>query len=93
MIEPGGCHPEPHGRTEFRAKVVRPRSPLAFAGMGIEIAAPIVLFMYVGYRMDGWLDSAPWLFLTGSMLGIVLGFYNLFRRALPSKQDREGRGE
>ena len=44
---------------------------------------PIVLFMFAGYMLDGWLDSGPWLFLVGALAGIAVAFYVLFRRILP----------
>ena len=57
-------------------------APRALVGLGIEMAASIVLCMYAGYRMDRWLDTKPLWFLVGAILGMVLGFYNFFRRVL-----------
>ena len=51
-----------------------------FIGLGFEMVAPIVLLMYVGYRLDAWLGSKPWLFLLGALLGIAVGFYGMFKR-------------
>lgn len=65
-------------------------SPRGLMGLGIELAAPIVLCMYVGYRMDRWLETAPWLFVVGSFLGITVSFYSLFRRVMPSRRDPDG---
>ena len=48
--------------------------------MGFEIAVPVILCTYVGYRADSWLGTAPWLLVVASMLGIAVAFYNLFRR-------------
>ena len=67
-----------------------PRSPYALFGLGFEIAAPVVLLMYAGYRLDLWLGSEPWLTLLGALLGVVIGFANLFRRV---RQQAEGAGE
>jgi len=49
-----------------------------------------VLCMYVGYRVDRWLGTSPWLFLAGSFLGITVSFYNLFRRVMPGKRNPNG---
>jgi len=49
-------------------------------GLGFEIAAPVILCTYCGYKADSWLGTAPWLLVVGSMLGIAVAFYNLFRR-------------
>lgn len=62
----------------------------ALMGLGIEMAVPIVLCMYVGYRVDRWLETAPWFFLVGSFLGIAISFYNLFRRVMPGGRNPNG---
>lgn len=59
-------------------------------GLGIEMAVPLVLFMYVGYRVDRWLETAPWFFVVGAFLGITVSFYNLFRRVLPPRRKPDG---
>ena len=60
-----------------------PRSPYQYLSLGFEMIVPVVLFMFAGYMLDGWLGSGPWLFLVGALVGIAVGFYNLFRRFLP----------
>lgn len=65
-------------------------SPKALFGLGFEIAVPIVLLMYVGYRLDGWWETTPWLFLVGAILGIAIGFYNFFKRVLPPRKGPNG---
>lgn len=53
-----------------------------FAGMGVEFAAGIVVFVLVGYWIDSKLDSAPIGVVTGALLGCVGGMYNLIRNAI-----------
>ena len=60
----------------------RTHNVIRLVGLGIEMAASIVLCMYAGYRLDRWLDTKPWWFLAGALLGVVLGFYSFFRRVL-----------
>jgi len=57
-----------------------PLKGVQFMSLGIEMVVPIVLLMYVGYRLDAWLGSRPWLFLLGAFLGIAVGFYGMFKR-------------
>ncbi|HXV74992.1 MAG TPA: AtpZ/AtpI family protein [Candidatus Polarisedimenticolaceae bacterium] len=64
-----------------------PPSPKAFIGAGIEMAVAIVLFMYVGYRLDGWLASAPWCFVGGALVGVAVAFYGFFKRVRPAGHD------
>lgn len=65
-------------------------TPRALAGLGVELVVPIVVFMYIGYRMDRWLETSPWLFVVGSFLGIAISFYNLFRRVMPDRGNPDG---
>jgi len=62
-------------------------NPKAFMGLGIEMAVSFVLFMYAGHRLDGWLGTAPWLFVTGALVGVAVAFYVFFRRVLPARKD------
>jgi F0F1-type ATP synthase assembly protein I len=57
--------------------------PRGLVGLGIEIAVTIVIFMYVGHRLDGWLGTEPWCFTGGSLVGVAVAFYSFFRRVLP----------
>jgi F0F1-type ATP synthase assembly protein I len=59
--------------------------------LGLEIAVTVTLFLYGGYRLDGWLETRPWLMLLGALLGMSVAFYNMFRRiaALGSNKGSE----
>jgi len=41
--------------------------------------AAIILFAWIGYRLDKVWDSEPWGLVFGAIIGIVVGFYNFFR--------------
>lgn len=41
--------------------------------------AAIVLFAWIGYRLDKLWDSEPWGLVIGAVIGIVVGFYNFVR--------------
>jgi F0F1-type ATP synthase assembly protein I len=64
----------------------RGRSPWSHFGLGFEIAVPIVLGLYGGYRLDLWLETSPWFLMVGAMLGMALGFYAFFKQVLPSRR-------
>jgi F0F1-type ATP synthase assembly protein I len=57
--------------------------PTAYLGLGFEIVGPVVLLMFAGYKVDGWLGSQPLWLLVGGILGIVVSLYNVFRRFSP----------
>ena len=69
----------------------RSRSPLAYVGLGLEIAIPMVLFLLLGHKLDGWLETRPWLTVLGAFVGMSVTFYNLYRRI--SKPPAGGSGE
>lgn len=55
------------------------------------MAVTIVLFMYAGYRLDAWLETGPWLFTAGSLVGVAVAFYSFFRRVLPRSGPGDGK--
>lgn len=67
-------------------------SPLALAGIGIELALYVAICGGAGYMVDRWLGTEPWIFLVGSALGMVAGFYMLFRRVLHADGGGAGKG-
>lgn len=52
---------------------------------GVAYAAALSLFFSVaalcgvGWVVDRWLGTKPWLMVTGLVLGAIVGFYQLFR--------------
>jgi F0F1-type ATP synthase assembly protein I len=59
------------------------------ANLGLEIALPVVLLVFAGYKIDGWLDSRPWFLLGGALLGIAVALYRVFQRVLEDVRDGE----
>ncbi|MDH3582823.1 MAG: AtpZ/AtpI family protein [Phycisphaerae bacterium] len=60
----------------------RPRSPLRFLGVGLELGGVVAVMAWIGYGIDQWLDSRPWGIVTMALLGVTGGLYNLIKRAL-----------
>ena len=44
-----------------------------------QLSGSLVFWLLVGYFLDRWLGTRPWLLVAGSVLGIGLGFYLFFR--------------
>lgn len=65
------------------------KSPMAHAGIGLEMAAPIVVFVFIGYKLDERWGTDPWLVVLGAALGMTVGFYSLFKRYLPKKSNTD----
>ena len=55
-----------------RGDVITAANPWSFVGMGFEIAVPVMLFTFLGYKADGWLGTEPWLLVVGALLGMAL---------------------
>ena len=56
---------------------------MRLVGLGMEFAVTVVLGLAVGYYLDRWLGTKPWLLMVGVVLGGVLGFYGFLRRLTP----------
>lgn len=53
------------------------------AGKGVELVAGILVFALLGYWVDQKFERIrPWGLVTGSILGIIGGLYNLVRQSL-----------
>lgn len=52
-----------------------------YLGLGIQLAAGVIIFYYLGSWADGKLHTAPWFMLVGVLIGVVGGFIKFFRTA------------
>ena len=44
-----------------------------------SLVGAILLFGAIGYAIDRWRGTAPWFLLSGLILGVVVGFYELIK--------------
>ena len=63
------------------------------AGVGLQFAGAIVLFLFVGRWLDSRLGTEPWLLLLGVVIGAVGGFYSMYRQLVILPRERRGPGE
>lgn len=64
------------------------------AGVGLQFAAAIVLFLFLGRWLDGKLGTDPWLTLAGVVVGAVGGFLSMYRQLVVVPRERaERKGE
>lgn len=49
------------------------------ARVGVELAVTIMVGALLGYGLDRWLSTRPWLMIAGLLLGTIAGFRNLYR--------------
>jgi ATP synthase protein I len=56
-----------------------PLSGARFAGIGIQFAASILLFLYAGKWLDAKLGTAPVFLIVGVFVGAGASFYSIYR--------------
>jgi ATP synthase protein I len=54
------------------------KSGIAYAA-GISLFAAVVSGLLIGWLLDRWLGTRPWLLVTGVVLGSAAGFYEFIR--------------
>ena len=55
---------------------------IRYSGIGLELAGATIGLALVGYWIDGKFGTSPWGLLSGVVIGIVGGLYNLVRESL-----------
>ena len=67
------------------------RSALAdsgrYAGLGLQMAASIGFFLWLGWEADQWLGWTPALTLLGAFVGAGGGFYSIYRHLVPGARE------
>ena len=49
--------------------------------MSTEMVAAVVVGTIIGFILDSWFDTKPWLILTFFFVGVIAGILNVFRSA------------
>jgi ATP synthase protein I len=66
-----------------------PNEGAQFLGVGLQLAASIVLFLFIGQWLDRRLGTEPWLLLIGVFVGAGAGFYSLYRQLMTAQKKRD----
>jgi len=56
-----------------------------FAGVGLQFAVSIIVFLYLGQWLDRRLGTAPWFLLVGVFLGAGASFYSMYRKLMAAQ--------
>ncbi len=59
--------------------------------VGISMVTPILLGLYIGKKLDGWLKTSPLFLLIFIILGIGASFTNLFKIVEKSSGNKKGK--
>jgi hypothetical protein len=73
--------------------VTRLANPAAseLAGLGVQYALTIVVFVFAGVWLDGRLHTSPWLTLVGAFVGAGGGMYAMYLRAVAAQRRHDGK--
>ena len=79
-------------RTEGSAEPHAGASAGTYLGLGLQFAASIVIFLFVGQWLDRRFGTEPWLLLIGVFVGAGGGFYSIYRKLMADlRRDEERR--
>ena len=58
-----------------------------YGSLGIEMTASVLIGTFIGYWIDKWLGTSPWILIIGFIFGAAAGFRNLYR--FIAREDRD----
>lgn len=62
-----------------------------YMGLGLQFAAAIILFAFLGQWLDRRFGTDPWLLLVGVFTGAGGGFYSIYRKLMADLEREERR--
>lgn len=60
-----------------------------YSALGFEMALSVVIGLGIGYYLDKWLGTAPWLMILWMGFGFAAGVRSLYRAAVRSGKELE----
>ena len=57
-----------------------------YAGVGLQFALAIVVFMFAGMWLDRALGTSPWLLILFVFGGAAAGFYSIYRKLMAAQR-------
>ena len=60
-----------------------------FAGVGLQFAVSILVFLYLGQWLDRKLGTGPWFLIGGVFLGAGASFYSMYRKLMAAQERDE----
>jgi ATP synthase protein I len=62
---------------EDRGKIVRQIA--SYSTLGLEMGLSVAVGAIIGFYLDKWLHSEPWLLIVFLIFGVIAGFRSLYR--------------
>jgi F0F1-type ATP synthase assembly protein I len=80
---------DPRGSTR-RGGVAGAVTGAEFAGIGLQFALTILVFVFAGVWLDKRLGTSPWFVLVFVFVGAGGGFYSMYRRVTAAQRKTDG---
>jgi hypothetical protein len=77
---------EPGGQGRGAGRHPAAPSPGEYAGVGLQFALTIVVFMFAGMWLDRALGTSPWLLILLVFGGASAGFYSIYRKLMSAQR-------
>lgn len=83
------------GPGEERRAARRRQMALQMTALGLEFSAAVIGGLFVGYYLDEWLGTGPWLLLIGTLGGLatavirILALTKRFQRLRDDERERD----
>ncbi len=63
--------------------------------IGLHLVSGIIVGTFIGYMLDKYFNSSPWLTIIFFFLGIIAGFYNMYKDAKKyiAKEEKENQDQ
>jgi len=81
----GGRTNRPERRDQFTGRGSA-LSGTEFAGIGVQFALTILVFVFAGLWLDRRLGTSPWLVVICVFAGAAGGFYSMYRRVTAAQR-------
>ena len=87
-----GRTPRVHSSTGFASLAKSYRDVAPYLGLGIQLAATIVICFFLGRWLDQVLNTAPWLMIIGAFVGAGGGLYSFLKTVIElGRKEKEKR--
>lgn len=81
---------EPH-RSDDGREPAAGSSVAVYAGLGLQFALSILVFLYLGQWLDRRFGTEPWLLLISVFVGAGGSFYSIYRKLMADLRRQEER--
>ena len=79
-------HRRPRRQKSSYSNAFRDAGP--YLTLGLELGLTMIAWSVIGYLLDRWLETTPWLTMAGVLIGMVSLFIQLVRAAKRSSADK-----